>query len=67
VPEALKAVTETPAKMLGLQGIKGTLEEGADADLVVLDLQEDEGGEKKFVVDEVWKFGVRVFDRTQDE
>ena len=42
-------------------------EEGADADLVVLDLQEDEGGEKKFVVDEVWKFGVRVFDRTQDE
>jgi N-acetylglucosamine-6-phosphate deacetylase len=30
-------------------------------------LQEDEGGEKKFVVDEVWKFGVRVFDRTQDE
>lgn len=64
VPEALKAVTETPAKMLGLQGIKGTLEEGADADLVVLDLQEDEGGEKKFVVDEVWKFGVRVFDRT---
>ena len=67
VPEALKAVTETPAKMLGLQGIKGTLEEGADADLVVLDLQEDEGGEKKFVVDEVWRFGVRVFDRTQDE
>lgn len=67
VPEALKAVTETPAKMLGLQGIKGTLEEGTDADLVVLDLQEDEGGEKKLVVDEVWKFGVRVFDRTQDE
>ncbi|KAL1800873.1 hypothetical protein ACET3X_001215 [Alternaria dauci] len=67
VPEALKAVTETPAKMLGLQGVKGTLDEGADADLVVLDLQGDEGGEKKFVVDEVWKFGVRVFDRTQDE
>jgi len=67
VPEALKAVTETPAKMLGLQNVKGTLKEGADADLVVLDLQETEGGEKKLVVDEVWKFGVRVFDRMQDE
>ncbi|KAG9191629.1 N-acetylglucosamine-6-phosphate deacetylase [Alternaria panax] len=63
VPEALKVVTETPATMLGLQNVKGTLEEGADADLVVLDLHEEEGGEKKFVVDEVWKFGVRVFDR----
>lgn len=60
VPEALKAVTETPAKMLGLEGVKGTLMEGADADLVVLDLQATADGEKKLVVDEVWKFGVRV-------
>jgi N-acetylglucosamine-6-phosphate deacetylase len=67
VPEALKAVTETPAKMLGLQGTKGTLEEDADADLVVLDLQGDEGRERKLVVDEVWKFGVKVFDRAQSE
>lgn len=65
VPEALKAVTETPAKMLGLQDLKGTLKEGADADLVVLDLTQDSvGGEKKLVVDEVWKFGVKVFDKT---
>ncbi|KAF2025267.1 Metallo-dependent hydrolase [Setomelanomma holmii] len=63
VPEALKAVTETPAKMLGMHDVKGTLKEGADADLVVLDLQEAVGGEKKLVVDEVWKFGVKVFDR----
>ncbi|KAF1947917.1 Metallo-dependent hydrolase [Clathrospora elynae] len=63
VPEALKAVTETPARMLGMQDVKGTLKEGGDADLVVLDLQDVEGGEKKFVVDEVWKFGVKVFDR----
>lgn len=64
VPEALKAVTETPAKMLGIEDVKGTLKEGADADLVVLDLQEGAvGGEKRFVVDEVWKFGVKVFDR----
>jgi N-acetylglucosamine-6-phosphate deacetylase len=64
VPEALKAVTETPAKMLGLEDVKGTLNEGADADLVVLDLQETVVGEKKLVVDEVWKFGRKVFDRT---
>ena len=60
VPEAIKAVTETPAKMLGLQHVKGTLREGADADLVVLDLQDGGDGEKKLVVDEVWKFGVKV-------
>lgn len=64
VPEALKAVTETPARMLGVHEVKGTLKEGADADLVVLDLQEGAvGGEKKLVVDEVWKFGIKVFDR----
>ncbi|KAL6705736.1 N-acetyl-glucosamine-6-phosphate deacetylase [Coniothyrium glycines] len=64
VPQALKAVTETPAKMLGVADVKGTLRQGADADLVVLDLQEAAGGaEKKVVVDEVWKFGVRVFQR----
>jgi N-acetylglucosamine-6-phosphate deacetylase len=53
--------------MLGLQGVKGSLDEGADADLVVLDLRENEEGEKMFVVDEVWKFGVRVFERAKDE
>lgn len=63
VPEALKTVTETPAKMLGIQGVKGTLREGADADLVVLDLQGDGNEEKKLVVDEVWKFGVKVFEK----
>lgn len=67
VPEALKAVTGTPAKMLGLQDVKGTLKEGADADLVVLDLQDGGvGTEKKLVVDQVWKFGVKVFDQAQE-
>lgn len=66
IPEALKAVTETPAKMLGLQDVKGTLSEGADADLVVLDVQDIAmAGEKQVIVDEVWKFGVKVFDRVQ--
>ncbi|KAI8936870.1 hypothetical protein NX059_006106 [Plenodomus lindquistii] len=64
LPQALKAVTETPARMLGIEDVKGMLREGADADLVVLDLQENttEGG-RRLVVDEVWKFGVKVFDR----
>ena len=63
VPEALKAVTETPARMLGVEQTKGTLNEGADADLVVLDLQSDgTSGGRKVVVDQVWKFGAKVFD-----
>ncbi|KZM28376.1 N-acetylglucosamine-6-phosphate deacetylase [Ascochyta rabiei] len=63
VPEALKAVTETPAKMLGMEDVKGALKEGADADLVVLDLQDGAvEGEKKIVIDQVWKFGKKVFD-----
>jgi N-acetylglucosamine-6-phosphate deacetylase len=63
VPEALKAVTETPARMLGVEDVKGTLREGADADLLVLEVKERESGEREVVVDEVWKFGVRVFER----
>ncbi|RDA93904.1 hypothetical protein CP533_4499 [Ophiocordyceps camponoti-saundersi (nom. inval.)] len=55
IPQALRAVTATPAAMLGLQGIKGTLEPGADADLVVL--SEVDG---KLELDEVWKFGCTV-------
>ncbi|KAJ2894762.1 putative n-acetylglucosamine-6-phosphate deacetylase protein [Zalerion maritima] len=60
IPEGLKAVTATPAAMLGLQGVKGTLDGDADADLVVLSAEKD-GAAVKLVVDEVWKFGARVF------
>ncbi|KAF1953634.1 N-acetylglucosamine-6-phosphate deacetylase [Byssothecium circinans] len=65
VPEALRAVTETPARMLGVHGTKGSLEEGADADLVVLDVRDGDevGAERKVVVEQVWKFGVKVFDK----
>jgi N-acetylglucosamine-6-phosphate deacetylase len=69
--------------MLGLQGIKGTLDAGADADLVVLsdsDSDSDTGagivtggdgsgsgnGWRELVVEEVWKFGVRIFERGVD-
>jgi N-acetylglucosamine-6-phosphate deacetylase len=33
--------------------------------LVVLDLQEGVDAEKKLVVDQVWKFGVKVFNRAE--
>ncbi|TPX10157.1 uncharacterized protein E0L32_001354 [Thyridium curvatum] len=55
---ALKAVTVTPAAMLGLQGIKGSLDPGADADLVILS-DNDESG-TPLVIEEVWKFGTKV-------
>jgi N-acetylglucosamine-6-phosphate deacetylase len=52
--------------MLGLEGVKGSLKEGADADLVVLDvLERAVGDEKKIAVDQVWKFGVKVHDREE--
>lgn len=61
IPQALKAVTATPAAMLGIQGTKGSLEAGADADLVIFSEERDAGRTTKLVVDEVWKFGTRVF------
>lgn len=63
IPEVLKAVTETPARMLGLEGRKGSLEPGSDADLVILDIRESEGGRQDFIVDQVWKFGEQVYVR----
>ncbi|KJZ76922.1 hypothetical protein HIM_03799 [Hirsutella minnesotensis 3608] len=63
IPQALRAVTSTPAAMLGLQGIKGTLAPGADADLVIFsETQRDgPGGSTQLVLDEVWKFGTRLY------
>lgn len=37
IDQALKFFTVNPARVLGLKGIKGVIEENADADLVVLD------------------------------
>ncbi|CAM1501939.1 Fc.00g039230.m01.CDS01 [Cosmosporella sp. VM-42] len=59
IPVALGAVTATPAAMLGLQGVKGSLDAGADADLVIFS-DENGGGCSRLVLDEVWKFGQRV-------
>lgn len=60
MPQALKSVTATPAAMLGMQKTKGTLEAGADADLVIFSEQETTQGAVQLIVDEVWKFGARV-------
>jgi N-acetylglucosamine-6-phosphate deacetylase len=45
--------------MLGLDGTKGTLEAGADADLVIFS-ENIQDGTRRLVLDEVWKFGTRV-------
>ncbi|KAH7040277.1 family 9 carbohydrate esterase [Microdochium trichocladiopsis] len=77
IPQALNAVTSTPARMLGLQGKKGCLDEGADADLVILSETTSSSNaadstaavgrsarqQQQLVVDEVWKFGAKVFSR----
>jgi N-acetylglucosamine-6-phosphate deacetylase len=62
IAQALGAVTATPARMLGVQDTKGSLEAGADADLVILDETVDESGVRTLKVDQVWKFGSCVFD-----
>ena len=35
-PEALKALTLGPAKLLGIDRFVGTIEEGKDADLIIM-------------------------------
>ncbi|KAI9900622.1 hypothetical protein N3K66_004884 [Trichothecium roseum] len=59
IPQALNAVTATPAAMLGLQSVKGTLDAGADADIVIFS-EDTENAGSRLVLDEVWKFGTRV-------
>lgn len=58
----LTTVTRNPARMLGCSEQKGCLQPGADADLVVFswDLVD---GQKELRVDQVWKFGIKVFER----
>lgn len=63
LPQVLAAVTSTPAKMLGLEKVKGTLAADADADLLVLDEKEEADGKRVLEVDQVWKFGMKVHDK----
>jgi len=61
IPQVIRAVTATPAEMLGLEGVKGSLEADADADLLVLDASEHEG-QRTLTVEQVWKFGTLLED-----
>ncbi|KAJ5612434.1 hypothetical protein N7510_005628 [Penicillium lagena] len=60
--DAINAVTATPARLLGLEGVKGSLASGADADLVVLGEKEDDYSGRTLTVDQVWKLGVKIHD-----
>ena len=62
IAEAIDAVTVTPAAMLGIAEAKGSLRVGADADLVILTEGKDENGGVKLLVEEVWKFGTKVWE-----
>jgi len=42
--------------------VKGCLDSGADADLCILTQGKDEDGGIKLIVDQVWKFGTKVYD-----
>lgn len=75
IPQVLRAVTSTPAEMLGLKGVKGSLDAGADADLVIFSEERDlsssagttteEEGAPRLAIDEVWKFGSRVYHKSE--
>ncbi|PWY71475.1 Metallo-dependent hydrolase [Aspergillus heteromorphus CBS 117.55] len=60
--EALNAATAMPARLLGLQGIKGSLDSGADADLLVLDDTDDPFSGPTLSVRQVWKRGIKIYD-----
>ncbi|KAI5460813.1 N-acetylglucosamine-6-phosphate deacetylase [Mariannaea sp. PMI_226] len=62
IPQALKTATATPAAMLGLEGKKGSLAPGADADIVIFSEIRLPDGASQLVVDEVWKLGQQVYE-----
>lgn len=63
IAAAINTVTSTPARMLGLAGVKGCLDAGADADMVVLSESQNPDGSLELCVDEVWKFAQKVFEK----
>jgi len=66
IAEAIDAVTISPAAMLDISDTKGNLTVGADADLAVLLEDRDDHGGVKLVVEEVWKFGTKVWGSVEE-
>ncbi|KAL4913175.1 hypothetical protein BDW62DRAFT_193194 [Aspergillus aurantiobrunneus] len=64
--QALNAATATPARLLGLQGVKGSLDSGADADLIVLSDEDDSYSGRTLTVKQVWKRGSKIYDSGKD-
>ena len=60
--DAIGAASTAPAKLLGLDGVKGSLNSDADADLVVLGEIDDPFSGPTLTVDQVWKLGVKIHD-----
>ena len=60
--DAINACTAAPARLLGLQGVKGTLDSDADADLIVLGESNDPYSGPTLTVDQVWKLGAKIHD-----
>lgn len=65
--QALNAASATPARLLGLQGVKGSLDSRADADLLVLSDEHDAYLGQTLVVNQVWKSGSKIFDSSKDD
>ncbi|KAL4986947.1 hypothetical protein BDW68DRAFT_162244 [Aspergillus falconensis] len=64
--QALNAASATPARLLGLQGVKGSLDSGADADLLVLSDEDDPYSGRTLKVNQVWKRGSKIYDSSKD-
>ncbi|KAL3448892.1 hypothetical protein BJX65DRAFT_50860 [Aspergillus insuetus] len=64
--QALNAATAVPARLLGLQGVKGCLDSGADADLLVLSDEVDPYSGRTLTVNQVWKRGSKIYDADKD-
>ncbi|KAK0673002.1 hypothetical protein QBC41DRAFT_152499 [Cercophora samala] len=63
IVSALMAVTERPARLLGLEGSIGTLEDETDADFVVLKkVTSSSDGTTKLELMQVWKQGKMAFE-----
>jgi imidazolonepropionase-like amidohydrolase len=61
--DAIRAVTRTPAEILGIEGRVGTIEKGKDANLVVLT---GDPLDARTWVDQVLVEGKAVYERSKD-